>query len=52
MRFPKGGIEKKAYPLAGDVEVAHEVVSISRSGMDVARLGQLYHWFYYPYNDH
>lgn len=33
MRFPKGGLEKKAYPvgLAGDVEVAHEVVSISRS---------------------
>lgn len=31
MRFSKGGLEKKAYPLAGDVEVAHEVVSISRS---------------------
>ncbi len=33
MRFPKGGLEKKGLPLglAGDVEVAHEVVSISRS---------------------
>ncbi|PNY01648.1 hypothetical protein L195_g024949 [Trifolium pratense] len=37
--------------LEGDVEVANEVVSISRSetrGGSRARLGQLYRWFHYP----